>query len=516
MPTTSLERMPGGRAVIYGSPMPAEAEPTPTTPPDAPTAPPASGAASGRVPDASSEDRSAAKGTDAVGAGRPGHDGTAADTGRAAAPCRTRRDGSPRRADREDGGPNGGRPRRHPRRRGPGHSTPRRWIAWHWFETSKVGLPMVLLVVDVLGTSGAQNGGWQSSGVQAGDIRPLDWIAWLLVVAGPIALYHRRRWPRIALIISLSTTLAYLLAGYVYGPIFLNALVAVIAAIGAGYRREAYAGALAFAVGMLFVPSHQRGHSRQSLVDVLSTVGWLLATLLIAELFRVLRERAREVGRVKEEEARRQASDERLAIARELHDVLAHSISLIAVQANVALEVMDRRPEQARIALTAIKEAARTSLTEVRSVLDVLRGGEQAPRQPAPDLGRLAQLVDQAEAAGLTVRIEGPGDTSRLPLAVSQAAFRIIQESLTNVVRHAGARHADVRVAVGAAELSLSVADDGRGVPLGFTDGTGNGIGGMRERAAAFGGHLTAGPGPGGGFRVSALIPLPGADEPAA
>ena len=373
---------------------------------------------------------------------------------------------------------------------------------------------MVLLVVDVLGTSGAQNGGWQTDAVRTGDIRPLDWIAWLLVVAGPVALYHRNRFPRAALLISLSSTLAYLLLGYVYGPIFLNALVAVIAAIGAGYRREAYAGAVGFAVGMLFVPSHQPGHSRQSLVDVLSTLGWLSATLLVAELFRLLRERGREANRVKEEEARRQASDERLAIARELHDVLAHSISLIAVQANVALEVMDRRPEQARIALSAIKDAARTSLTEVRSVLDVLRGGEQAPRRPAPDLGALPHLVEQAEAAGLAVRVEAPGDVAGLPVGVSQAAYRIVQESLTNVVRHSGARSAAVRVRTDGAALLLSVEDDGRGVPLGFAEGTGNGIGGMRERAAAFGGELTAGPGARGGFRVTARIPLPDAGPP--
>jgi signal transduction histidine kinase len=182
---------------------------------------------------------------------------------------------------------------------------------------------------------------------------------------------------------------------------------------------------------------------------------------------------------------------------------------------------MDRRPEQARIALTAIKDAARTSLTEVRSVLDVLRGGEQAPRRPAPDLGELGRLVEQAEAAGLVVRVDaatgsagvagaaGSAGLAGLPLAVSQAAYRIVQESLTNVVRHSGARSADVLVRIDGAELALSVTDDGRGVPLGHTEGTGNGIGGMRERAAAFGGGLTAGPGPQGGFRVAARIPLP-------
>ena len=158
-------------------------------------------------------------------------------------------------------------------------------------------------------------------------------------------------------------------------------------------------------------------------------------------------QRAREQeARAREQEARRQASEERLEIARELHDVLAHSISLIAVQANVALEVMDRRPEQARIALSAIKDASRSALGEVRSVLTVLRGDRAAPRDPAPDLGRLAHLVELAEAAGLKVALSVVGDLDAVPLAVSQAGYRIVQESLTNVVRHAAAERAAILV----------------------------------------------------------------------
>lgn len=391
----------------------------------------------------------------------------------------------------------------------------RPWLAWLWMERSTVGLPLILLVFDLVGTYGAY-GHWHGSGstTEKYDVRSLDWFAWVLVIAGPIALHHRRRVPRTALVVSLGATLLYLLMGYAYGPIYLNALLAVIVIGGTGYRREVWTCSVLFAIGMIFVPTHShKGELRSSPTEILFTAGWLLALLMLAELFRVLRQRALEAQKAREQQAwareqesRRQASEERLEIARELHDVLAHSISLIAVQANVALEVMDRRPEQARIALSAIKDASRSALGEVRSVLTVLRGDRAAPRDPAPDLARLGHLVELAEAAGLKVALSLVGDLDRVPLAVSQAGYRIVQESLTNVVRHAAAGRATILVEA-ADGLHLRIADDGRGCPLGETAGGGNGLPGMRERAAAFGGTLTAGPQAGGGFRVDAHIP---------
>jgi signal transduction histidine kinase len=381
------------------------------------------------------------------------------------------------------------------------------WRAWLWLERSTVGMPLSLLVLDLFGTWGAADDSWNHHHRQA-NVRPLDWFAWVLVVIGPVALHHRRRVPRVALVVTLGATLTYILMGYAQGPIWLNAIVAVASTVGAGYRWAAWIASICFATGLLFAPAHTAGQSRLAAVNVLTTLLWLFAVTLIPELIRVLRERAMESVRIKEEEARRQASDERLAIARELHDVLAHSISLIAVQANVALEVMDRRPEQARIALVAIKDASKSALGEVRSVLDVLRGSEAAPRDPAPGLDRLNHLVTQAEAAGLRTALSVVGDVAEAPLAVSQAGYRIVQESLTNVVRHADATRASILVeCVGG--LRLRVVDDGRGAPLGFSDGSGNGLPGMRERATAFGGELTAGPLPSGGFRVAAYIPFP-------
>jgi signal transduction histidine kinase len=201
-----------------------------------------------------------------------------------------------------------------------------------------------------------------------------------------------------------------------------------------------------------------------------------------------------------------------LRIARELHDVLAHNISLINVQAGVALHLIDERPEQARGALSAIKDASKEALGELRSVLDVLRQtDERPPRSPTAGLARLDELVSRATAAGLEVRTEVDGSPRPLAAGVDLAAFRIVQEALTNVARHAGPATAIVRLAYGERELTLQVDDDGRGRPADATPAGGSGIAGMRERAIALAGTLDAAARPGGGFQVRARLPLNGA-----
>ena len=218
-----------------------------------------------------------------------------------------------------------------------------------------------------------------------------------------------------------------------------------------------------------------------------------------------------ELARTEAEEARRRASEERLRIARELHDVLAHDISLINVQAGVALHLMEEHPEQARTALTAIKAASKDALGELRSVLDVLRQADEGPpRAPTAGLEHLDRLVTGAAAAGIDVRVVTDGRARPLPPGVDLAAFRIIQEALTNVTRHAGPATATISLTYGDDELTVQVDDDGKGRPLSGANGSGNGIPGMRERAAALGGRLEAGPRPGGGFRVRASLPLDG------
>jgi signal transduction histidine kinase len=191
--------------------------------------------------------------------------------------------------------------------------------------------------------------------------------------------------------------------------------------------------------------------------------------------------------------------------------VLAHNISLISVQAGVGLHLIDEHPDKARAALAAIKDASKEALGELRSVLDVLRReGDAAPLVPAPRLAAdLEGLVTKAASAGVAVRVEVSGEERPLPPGVDRAAFRIAQEALTNVARHAGGASATVLIGYGDDALTLQVDDDGPGgAPS--SDGSGRGLTGMRERAAALGGRLDAGPRPGGGFRVRAWLPLGG------
>jgi signal transduction histidine kinase len=212
------------------------------------------------------------------------------------------------------------------------------------------------------------------------------------------------------------------------------------------------------------------------------------------------------------DERRRAQGEQRLALAQELHDVLAHHISLINVQASVALHLLDEQPDQARPALTHIKAASRDALHELRTALDLLRGATDAgaPRAPAPTLADLDHLVDTVRASGLDVRLERPDQLPAVAPAVELATYRIVQEALTNVTRHAHARHATVRLANAGpgGGITVEVVDDGTGdVGEGDVE-PGNGLAGMRERAAALGGTVDAGPRPdGGGFRVRAELP---------
>lgn len=343
------------------------------------------------------------------------------------------------------------------------------------------------------------------------DRRSLDLAALALLATGPAALVARRRHPGAVLVIAFLATFAYWALGYKRGPIFLALIAAYVNAVMAGRRLLAWLSIGVGYVSFLWLDELLVDQERPTLAQAVGLAAWLLVLATGAEVVRARRERAAEAARSREEEARRRGSEERLRIARELHDVLAHNISLINVQAGVALHLMDERPEQARTALAAIKQASKEALGELRSVLGVLRQvDDEASRAPAPGLDRLDGLVSAAAAAGLPVRVEVHGAPRPLPARVDVAAFRIVQEALTNVTRHAGRASATVRVAYGEHDLTVQVDDDGRGSPAGEPSGGGNGIAGMRERAAALGGHLEAGPGPGGGFRVLARLPLEG------
>ena len=225
------------------------------------------------------------------------------------------------------------------------------------------------------------------------------------------------------------------------------------------------------------------------------------------EIFKVRRERAIEAARSRREQARRRAGEERLRIARELHDTVAHNLSLIYVHANVARHLIDDRPEQVETALDAIKATSKEALGELRSVLGLLRApDEQAPRAPTAGLAQLDELIARTRDVGVAVSAQTEGSPGALPAAVDLAAFRIVQEALTNVTRHAGGAATSVRIAYQPTELLIQIDNE----PSGQTsnDAGGSGIAGMRERADALGGDLQAGQRGDGGFRVQARLPL--------
>jgi signal transduction histidine kinase len=240
---------------------------------------------------------------------------------------------------------------------------------------------------------------------------------------------------------------------------------------------------------------------------------WPLVLLGAAEAVRIRRVRAAEAARTREETALRRASEERLRMARELHDSLGHYLSMISVQSGVALKLYPGLPGQVAESLSAIRQASKEGLRELSSVLSILRqDGEPAPRAPPPALARLGDLFSHAAAAGMQVRAETSGTVRELPFGVDQAAFRIVQEALTNVTRHAGTNTATVCVRYGQHDLTVQVDDDGQGRRDGLPPPGGSGIAGMRERVAALGGQLHAGPRPEGGFRVTATLPLDGSE----
>ncbi|MCP2341105.1 sensor histidine kinase [Actinomadura rupiterrae] len=338
----------------------------------------------------------------------------------------------------------------------------------------------------------------------------------LLILAGTLSLAVRRRFPVTVLVVVTAAVMLYYPLGYPNGAI---ALVFPIALFTVAAERRLWV-ALSIA-GVVEAVAVGAGLVRGRRLMDDNALAWLSLGLLItvwlgyyvrgrrarmeeAEL------RAAEAERTREQEAVQRAVQERLRIARELHDVLAHQISLINVQAGAALHRREE-PAQAYAALEAIKQASRETLRELRTALGVLRQvDEEVAVAPAPSLARVDELLDQVVAAGLAVRLDGRDAASGLPVEVDLAGYRIVQEAVTNAVRHARARTVAVRIERADGMLVVQVDDDGRG-PVGEGSG-GHGLRGMRERAASIGGEVAAGPGPDGGFRVRARLPLAGRD----
>ncbi|MGW1013301.1 sensor histidine kinase [Streptomyces termitum] len=231
------------------------------------------------------------------------------------------------------------------------------------------------------------------------------------------------------------------------------------------------------------------------------------------------RERA---AREREAEARRRAEAERLRIARELHDVVAHTLTVVGLHLRVAAEALDDEPAEARAALRTAQEVRASAVADLRSLVGVLRtpdGPGTADLAPGRGLEGIGDLVEGVRAAGLAAAVESSGDPARVPAPVSLAVYRIVQESLTNAVRHSGGTRVDVRIRCGAETVHVEITDDGRGPggtgtegtgPASAAEGSGHGVGGMRERVSVLGGEFTAGPGRNGGYAVRAVLPVPG------
>ncbi|MFF2553108.1 sensor histidine kinase [Nocardia sp. NPDC058058] len=362
--------------------------------------------------------------------------------------------------------------------------------------------------------------------------RGLDLLGYALLAAGPLLLTVRRRYPEPVFYAVLAITSAYLLIGYGYGPVFLALVVAFLTAGVRGPRWRTYGFVPVGYLLMVWPVPGWRGYDTNSWQQF-GLLAWLVVLVAIAEGLRqrmaattARRGRAEEARRNEQAQHEREAaeraraaaereqrvSEERLAIARELHDVLAHSLSLINVQSSVALELIDRRPEQAATALAAIKDASKDALGEVHALLRSIRGGTgtvPAPIAPTVVISDLESLLQPARATGLEVRAIVTGVPKRLPSVVDVAAARIVQESLTNVVRHAPGASVLVTVRYSADRLHLAV-DNTRPTrgPGAIVNTGGHGITGMTERAKALGGRLLAEPKADGGFRVEARLPV--------
>ena len=332
-----------------------------------------------------------------------------------------------------------------------------------------------------------------------------------------LALVVRRHFPlAVALVISAALSLEWLAFGAPEG----FGVVATLAVAGYSVaahedRRRALAGLGALsATGVVWslrdpVQTSLHYHIGSSVWLSPLVIAWLLGAYLRTRRLYVaeLRERAHRLEREREDRAQTAVADERTRIARELHDVLGHSVSVMTVQASAVRRLLRREQEREREALLTVEHTGREALAEMRRMVGVLRHPTEAPAlAPQPSLGQLERLIEQTRKAGLPVELRIEGNASQLPPGVDLTAYRIVQEGLTNALKHARAQRAEVVLRFSTAEVELVVSDDGRGSAA-AGDG-GHGLVGMRERVSVYGGELTAGPRPGGGFELRARLPL--------
>jgi signal transduction histidine kinase len=341
-------------------------------------------------------------------------------------------------------------------------------------------------------------------------------VALTVVAVGTIAL--RRRYPLAVLAVALLAVFGLVVTKATVGMATLGPFVAFYTAAAISTRRNAR-----LAIGLVLLALALTALLRP--VD-LSAEGAVVSVtifgggLVLAAGTRARRERAladvvaaEQRADAERERAARTITQERLRITRELHDVIGHALSVMVIQAGVAERLLDSDIEQAREAVAEIGRTGRTSLSEMRQLLSLLRDGDPGttrPRSPTPTLSDLPALVAQVEAAGLPVELSLSGGRGQLPAGIELAAYRVVQEALTNCLKHSAASRAAVTVTYGPSAVDVEVVDDGRAlvtvpstVPV-----AGHGLAGMRERVAIYGGQLSVGPRPAGGFRVHASFPL--------
>ncbi|MGW5848455.1 sensor histidine kinase [Streptomyces sp. NPDC055254] len=348
-------------------------------------------------------------------------------------------------------------------------------------------------------------------------------LSLLLMLLGAAALVFRRIRPRTVLAAACGLSLLELTTGEPRAPVAMCTVIALYTVAARTDRPTTWRiGVLTMAglTGVAMLAGPLPWYAQENL-GIFAWTGMAAAAGDAVRSRRAfvdaIRERAERAERTREEEARRRVAEERLRIARDLHDVVAHHIALVNVQAGVAAHVMDKRPDQAKEALAHVRDASRSALNELRATVGLLRqsGDPEAPTEPAPGLGVLDELVDTFRHAGLPVKVmvQLGGGAGPLPAAVDLAAYRVVQEALTNVRKHAGAgASAEVSVVRAGPAVEVTVLDDGGTEPAALAPpdagGGGHGLLGMRERAGALGGSCFAGPRYGGGYRVHAVLPV--------
>ncbi|MFI1729444.1 sensor histidine kinase [Streptomyces acidicola] len=357
--------------------------------------------------------------------------------------------------------------------------------------------------------------------------RTPDALGVTLMTLSAVALVLRRRAPRTVLAVTGALSVVALTTGEPRAPVAMSAVIALYTVASTTDRPTTWrVGLLTMTAltGTAMLAGPLPWYEQENL-GIFAWTGMAAAAGDAVRSRRAfvhaIRERAERAERTREEEARRRVAEERLRIARDLHDVVAHHIALVNVQAGVAAHVMDKRPDQAKEALAHVREASRSALGELRATVGLLRqsGDPEAPTEPAPGLNRLDELADTFRNAGLPVEVARSDLGTALPAAVDLAAYRVIQEALTNVQKHAGPEaKAEVSVVRAGPNIEVTVLDNGpeghkgneghTGPEEDGGGGGGHGLIGMRERVTALGGNCTAGPRYGGGFRVHAILPV--------